>query len=373
MIRIAAATLLAIFVASAALAQPRTLSTQSGPVRVDVVAQGLQHPWGMAFLPDGRLLVTERPGRLRTVAQDGAVSQPIGGVPRVFARGQGGLLDVALSPEFASDRLVYLTFAEPGSGTSAGTALARGRLNDAATALEDVRVLFRQEPKLEGGNHFGSRIAFARDGRIFVTLGERFTFERAQDTSTHLGAVVRIERDGSVPKDNPFVDRPGARPEIWSYGHRNVQGAAIHPETGALWTHEMGPMGGDEVNIALPGRNYGWPLVSWGKHYDGRAIPSPATRPDLAASLHHWTPSIAPSGMAFYVADLFPGWRGSLLAGALAGQALVRLTLDGERVTGEERIAMGARIRDVAVASDGAVWLVTDENNGRVLRLTPQK
>jgi glucose/arabinose dehydrogenase len=349
-------------------AQERVIETELGRVAMETVAGGLEHPWGLAFLPDGRMLVTERPGRLRVISEDGALSEPLAGVPDVAASGQGGLLDVALDPDFASNRLVYLSYAEPGAG-GASTAVARGRLDGGA--LKDVQVIFRQQPKVSGGNHFGSRLVFARDGTLFVTLGERFKFEPAQDLSNHLGTIVRINADGSVPDDNPFVGRTDARPEIWSYGHRNVQGADLHPETGRLWSLEFGPRGGDELNIPEPGRNYGWPLVSWGRHYTFIDIPDPPTRPDLAASIYHWVPAISPSGMAFYTGTLFPDWKGNLLIGGLSSRALVRLTLDGERVTGEERIPMDARIRNVRQGPDGAVYLLTDQDDGGILRLTP--
>jgi aldose sugar dehydrogenase len=349
-------------------AQDRIVRAPSGQVRVETIARGLVHPWGLAFLPDGQMLVTERPGRLRLVSRDGGVSAPLAGVPRVFARGQGGLLDVALAPDFTSSRWVYLSYAEPGGG-GAGTAVARGRLGPAG--LQDVQVIFRQVPKVDGANHFGSRLMLSRDGRLFVTLGDRFKFNPAQDLASHLGKIVRINPDGSVPADNPYARSQGARPEIWSYGHRNVQGAALHPSTGVLWVHEMGPRGGDELTIAQAGRNYGWPLVSWGRHYDGRAIPSPSTRPDLAGSLRQWTPVIAPSGMTFYTGSLFPAWRGSLLIGGLVARGVVRLTLQGQQVTGEERIALGQRIRDVRQGPDGAVYLLTDEASGEILRLSP--
>jgi glucose/arabinose dehydrogenase len=247
--------------------------------------------------------------------------------------------------------------------------VARGRLE--TTGLQDVQVIFRQVPKVDGANHFGSRLVFSRDGRLFVTLGDRFKFNPAQDQASHLGKIVRINPDGSVPADNPFARSQGAQPEIWSYGHRNVQGAALHPTTGVLWVHEMGPRGGDELTIAQAGRNYGWPLVSWGRHYDGRAIPSPSTRPDLAGSLRQWTPVIAPSGMTFYTGNLFPTWRGSLLIGGLVARGVVRLTLQGQQVIGEERIALGQRVRDVRQGPDGAVYVLTDEANGEILRLTP--
>jgi glucose/arabinose dehydrogenase len=350
------------------LAKGNMIDTKQGTIKVEKIAKGLDHPWGLAFLPDGRMLVTEKPGRLRIVTKDGNISEPLQGVPEVFAKGQGGLLDVALDPNFASNGLVYLSYAEPGEGGKAGTAVARGKLGE--TNLDDVEVIFRQKPKVEGENHFGSRLVFAPDGKLFVTLGERFTFEPAQDLSVDLGKIVRINPDGSVPADNPFVGRKDARPEIWSYGHRNVQGAAIHPKTGKLWENEFGPMGGDELNIPEAGRNYGWPVVSWGKHYDGRVIPEPPTHPEFADAIYHWTPVISPSGMTFYTGDAIPAWQGNLLIGGLSSEALVRLTLDGEEVKAEERIPMAARIRDVRQAPDGSVYLLTDEDNGKILRLS---
>jgi aldose sugar dehydrogenase len=341
--------------------------TKAGTIKVETVATGLSHPWGLAFLPDGRMLVTERSGTLRLVSKDGKLSPALSGVPKVVVAGQGGLLDVAIDPDFKSNNLVYLTYSEPGEG-GAGTAVARGKLGE--SGLDGVEVIFRQEPKVEGGNHFGSRLAFAPDGKLFVTLGERFTFTPAQDLTNDLGKIVRLNPDGSVPKDNPFVGRTDARPEIWSYGHRNPQGAAIHPETGKLWETEFGPMGGDELNIPQAGQNYGWPVVSWGSHYDGRAIPKPPSHPEFADAIYHWNPVISPSGITFYTADAIPAWEGNLLIAALSGQAIVRLTLDGEKVVDEERIPMGARIRDVVQGPDGAVYALTDEGNGEILRLT---
>jgi len=349
-------------------AQQREVQTDTGRIVVETLAEDLVHPWGLAFLPDGRMLVTERPGRLRLLSADGKQAALVSGTPEVYARGQGGLLDVAVAPDFATSGLLYLSFAEPGEG-GASTAVARGRLS--GNRLENVEVVFSQQPKVDGGQHFGSRLVFARDGTLFVTTGDRGRFDPAQDLSGHIGKVLRIMPDGSVPPDNPFVGRADVRPEIWSYGHRNAQGATLHPQTGALWIHEMGPRGGDELNLPRRGENYGWPLVSWGDHYSGGNIPDPTTRPDLTDAIRQWTPVIAPSGMTFYQGDLFPAWRGHLLIGGLVARGVVKLSLDGERVTGEERIVLGARIRDVRQGPDGAVYVLTDENDGKLLRLVP--
>jgi glucose/arabinose dehydrogenase len=355
-----------VFLAGAAQAQ--VIQSESGPIAVEQLADGLSHPWGMAFLPDGRLLVTERAGRLRILDPDGKLSDPLPGTPEVVARGQGGLLDVALDPQFETNRLVYLSYAEPGDG-GATTALGRGRLAD--DRVEGFEVLFRKTPRFEGSRHFGGRIVFAPDGTLFLTLGERGQLDPAQDLSNHLGTIVRLNPDGSVPDDNPFVGRGGARPEIWSYGHRNIEGAAIHPETGDLWVVEMGPRGGDELNRPEAGRNYGWPAVSWGKHYDGTDIPDPPTRPEFADAVEHWVPSISPSGLLFYTGDVFPAWRGSALIGALSGRAIVRVTIENQTVTAEEHITMATRIRDLEQAPNGAVYVLTDEADGKVWRLRP--
>lgn len=366
--RIFLAALVGGLMACAPVSAQDQIASQQGPVAVETVVDGLVHPWGLTFLPDGRMLVTERPGRLRLVSPDGTLSPPLSGVPEVFAQGQGGLLDVALDPDFSENRLVYLSYAEPGPG-GASTAVARGRLTEGG--LEGTEVIFRQTPKVSGANHFGSRLAFAPDGTLFVTLGERFKFEPAQELSNTLGTVVRINPDGSIPQDNPFVGRPGAEPEIWSYGHRNIEAAAVHPGTGRLWIGEMGPRGGDELNLPEPGRNYGWPLVSWGEHYDGEDIPDPPARPDLADAIYRWTPVISPSGMIFYTGEAFPAWRGNVLIGSLTQRELVRLTVEGRQVTGEERLGMGARIREVEQGPDGAIYLLTDQDDGKILRLTP--
>jgi aldose sugar dehydrogenase len=336
-----------------------------------VVARGLDRPWGLAFLPDGRMLVTEKVGRMRLVERDGRLGEPLAGVPEVVVSGQGGLLDVVLHPKFADNRLVYWSFSEPGDG-GAGTAVARGRLE--GNRLADVQVIFRQQPKVNGGNHFGSRLVFARDGRLFVGLGDRFgRKDDAQDLSNHLGKVVRLEDDGRVPADNPVVGRAGARPEIWSYGHRNIQGAALHPATGALWTTEHGPQGGDELNVPAAGANHGWPVITHGRNYGiGTKIGEGTEREGIAAPLRVWQPiSIAPSGMAFITSERYTGWKGSLVIGALRGQKLVRLELDGQRVIKEEALleGQGLRFRDVRQGLDGWLYALTDSGDGTILRL----
>ncbi len=339
------------------------------------VADGLSHPWAVTPLPDGRVLVTERAGRLRVISQAGVVSEPVAGLPAVDARGQGGLLDVELSPSFASDRLIYWSYSEARDGGN-GTSVARGRLSDDAARVENVQVIFRQMPAFDSQGHFGSRLVFDRQGRLYVTLGDRQRTEAremVQDSSNHFGKIVRINADGSVPTDNPFVGRDGVRPEIWSTGHRNIQGAALHPETGVLWEVEHGPRGGDELNVVQPGRNYGWPITSYGIEYRGGAINEGiAVRDGLEQPIYYWDPVIAPGGMIFYRGDLFP-WRGDLLIAGLNTRTVVRLELEGERVVGEERLIAGehGRVRDIAEAADGSLWIVTDEDNGRLLRLTP--
>ena len=351
--------------------QVGSVMTEAGALAIQNIAGGLDHPWGMAFLPDGRLLVTERPGNLRIIDREGRKSKPVKGTPTVYAQGQGGLLDVALDPDFATNRFVYLSFAEPGPGGSAASAVGRGRLQN--DSIVGFQTLFRQEPWITGPYHFGSRIAFGPQGHLFLTLGERFQFQPAQDLSNHLGTVIRINRDGSIPKDNPFVGKANAEDAIWSYGHRNIESAAIHPQTGELWVAEMGPLGGDELNLPKAGRNYGWPVVSWGINYDGSDIPNPPTHPQFADALKVWRTVIAPSGMAFYTGDTFPAWRGSALIGGLVTHGLVRVKTDGQKVTGEERIPLQARIRDVKQGPDGLVYVLTDETDGNVWRLAPLK
>ena len=363
-----------VVVASLAFCAPSFADTPAvdDGIELVTVTSGLEHPWGMAFMPDGRVLVTERPGRLRVIERDGKAGAPITGVPVVDATGQGGLLDVALDPAFAKNRLVYVSYAEPRDGGN-GTSVARGVLEGGS--LNSVQVIFRQQPTMQGGHHFGSRLVFARDGRLFVTLGERNTGRaHAQTLDSDLGKIVRINPDGSIPPDNPFVGRKGALPEIWSYGHRNVQGAALHPVTGELWANEHGPKGGDELNRVLPGRNYGWPTVSYGTEYSGVKISDSGTAPGIEPPVHYWVPSIATSGLMFYTGDGFPAWRGSAFVGGLKSQQLVRLRLDGPRVVEEERLLRGVvkeRVRDVEQGPDGYIYLLTDEDNGRLLRLQP--
>jgi glucose/arabinose dehydrogenase len=348
-----------------------TPASVAGVVQAQTVVKGLEHPWGLEFLPDNRMLVTERPGRLRIVTPDGRVSDPLTGVPQVYASGQGGLLDVALSPTFDKDRLVYLSFAEAGVG-GAGTAVARGRLGE--RGLENTQVIWRQQPKVGGNGHFGSRIVFRPDGTLFVTLGERFSHsDRAQDLSTTLGKVVRINPDGSAPRDNPFVNRDGARPEIWSYGHRNVQAAALHPDTGQLWTVEHGARGGDELNHPEAGKNYGWPVISYGTHYTLLKIGEGTAKPGMEQPVYYWDPVIAPSGMAVYTGELFAGWKNSFLIGSLTPGGLVRLVMKDGKVAQEERYLgeLRERIRDVRQALDGSLYLLTDARDGQILRVTP--
>jgi glucose/arabinose dehydrogenase len=342
------------------------------PGRQVDVARGLEHPWGLAFLPDGRMLVTERPGRLRIVSKDGELSQPLSGVPRVLARDQGGLLDVALSPSFAQDRYVYLSFAEPGDGGAGSTAVARGRLGD--RGLDDTQVIWRQQPKVVSAKHWGSRLVFRPDGTLFVTLGERYMFsEHAQNLNDTIGKIIRINADGSVPRDNPFVGREGARPEIWSYGHRNVQAATLDAQ-GQLWTVEHGARGGDELNTPQAGKNYGWPVITYGVDYSGARIGVGTSRPGMEQPVYYWDPVIAPSGATFYTADRFPDWKGDLLVGSLQPGRLVRLKLANGKVTREDRyvIAPGERVRDVVQGPDGLVYVLTDHPQGRIVRLEPR-
>lgn len=363
-------------VAVAHTAEPKFPSS-AGDISVQTIASGLVHPWSLAFLPDGRMLVTERPGRMRIVSRNGQLAPPLGNVPRVFTSGQGGLLDVILDRDFAQNRTIYFSYAEP-FGRGGRTALARAQLDDSETPrLSDVKIIYRQQGPASSGNHFGSRIVQASDGNLFVTNGEHFTDrDMAQTLDNDLGKIVRITTDGAPAPGNPFSDKPGARPEIWSYGHRNPQGLAVNPADGKLWEQEHGPMGGDEINLITPGHNYGWPLVCYGVNYDGTPVGTgKATMKGVDDPLWHWTPSIAPSGMAFYTGDLFPGWKGSLFNGALKSQMLVRLELKGDKVVREERLLqdLHERIRDVRQGPDGALYLLTDNPSGRVLRIAPTR
>jgi glucose/arabinose dehydrogenase len=352
-------------------AEPVT-SSEEHAFRVTIVTRGLEHPWGLAFLPDGRRLVTERPGRLRLVAADGTLDpRPVAGLPPMVAHGQGGLLDVALHPQFAENGLVYLSYAARGEG-GIGAEVARGRLVE--HRLEDVKVLFRQQPRSSGGRHFGSRLVFDRQGHLYITLGDRGEQDRAQKLDDLAGKIVRLTADGQIPADNPFANRTGARPEIYSLGNRNVQGAALHPLTGELWAHEHGPQGGDEVNVIRAGRNYGWPVITYGVEYViGTKIGEGTHKPGMEQPLHVWVPSIAPSGMAFYQGDRFPRWRGDLFVGALKDQMLVRLRFGGEKVIKEERLIEDrlGRIRDVRAGPDGYLYLLTDARDGVIARLEP--
>ena len=347
--------------------------TSEGAMAHTVVASGLVEPWGLALLPDGRWLVTERPGRLRIVTAEGAVGEPLAGLPAVDARGQGGLLDVVVGPTFATDRLIYWSYAEPRDGGNA-TSVARGRLSEDGSRVEAVQVIFRALPTYDGALHYGSSLAFGPDGKLFVTLGERSDAPmrpQAQDLGSHMGKTIRINADGSVPADNPFVGREGALPEIWSLGHRNVQGIAIAPN-GDVWTVEHGTRGGDELNHDRAGLNYGWPVIAYGVEYRGAPINEGLTaRESMEQPVYYWDPVIAPGGMTFYDGAMFPGWRGNLLVAALKEKHIARLVLDDGRVVGEERLMtdLGERVRDVAVAPDGAVWAITDEADGKLVRL----
>jgi glucose/arabinose dehydrogenase len=343
--------------------------------RIETVATGLDHPWSLAWLPDGRMLVTERPGRLRLVSPQGALSAPVTGAPAVRAQDTGGLLDIALDPAFAANHLVYLTYLEP-RALGAGIAVARARLRDdaAAPALEDFTVIFRADPGVANALNVGSRLAFGPDGLLYVTLGDRMTeSEQAQDLGSDLGKVVRIAPDGSIPADNPFAGQPGARPEIFSLGHRNAEGLAFDAARGVLWEHENGPKGGDKINLIRPGANYGWPEITYGADYTGEPIGSGTQKPGMAQPVYYWDPSIAPSGLAVYNGELFPGWKGDLLVGALKGRRLVRLQIRDGRVASEEVLLteLNERIRDVRQGPDGAVYILTDNAAGRILRLTP--
>jgi glucose/arabinose dehydrogenase len=367
--RAAALACAALVATSGASAQ--TFRSDEHSFRVVRLVEGLDHPWSLAFLPDGTMLVSERPGRLRVVRDGRLQPQPVAGLPEVAEYGQGGLFDVVLHPRYAENRLVYLAYAARGAD-GVGTELARGRFT--GTRLENVELLFRQAPKGHTGRHFGGRIVFDRAGYVYLTLGDRGEMPRAQKPDDHAGSVIRLHDDGRVPQDNPFVGKPGWKTEKYTLGNRNLQGAALHPVTGVLWTHEHGPQGGDEVNIIRAGVNYGWPVITYGVNYGtGTKIGEGAAKPGMAQPLYYWVPSIAPSGMAFYTGDKFPRWKGDLFVGALKDQLLVRLRLDGEKVVREERLLQGVlgRIRDVRSGPDGYLYLLTDSSDGVLARLEP--
>lgn len=343
-------------------------------VSVETVAKGLENPWGMQFLPDGRLLVTERPGRMRIVAKDGTLSKPIAGLPEVAAYGQGGLLDVLLAPDFDETGIIYFSYGEPREGDKNATSVARAKLvlDGDGGHLEDVKVIFRQQPAMKSKYHFGSRLVWARDGTLFITTGERNHMrDEAQNPANTIGKVVRINPDGSIPDDNPKLE--GWAPEVWSIGHRNIQGAALHPNTGQLFTVEHGPRGGDELNLTLKGKNYGWPVITYGINYDGSIITDITEKEGLEQPVYYWVPSIATSGLAFYDGDLFPEWKGNVFVGGLGGEHLERLVLEDDKVVAAEILldGRGDRIRDVRQGPDGALWLLTDHKNGEVLRVAP--
>ena len=368
----AALALAIAIIAGGPAAQAQIVRSEAHDFRLVRLVEGLEHPWGLAFLPDGRMLVTERPGRLRVVGKDHKLdAEPVAGLPAITPHGQGGLMDVATHPRFAENSLVYVSYAARSEG-GVSTEVARGRLS--GRRLEDLQVLFRQLPKSGGGRHFGSRLVFDRAGFLYVTLGDRGEMERAQKPDDHAGSVIRLHDDGRVPQDNPFVGKPGWKPEKYTLGNRNIQGAALHPQTGLLWTHEHGPQGGDEINVIRAGVNYGWPVITYGVQYViGTRIGEGTHKTGMAQPLHYWVPSIAPSGMAFYTGDRFPRWRGDLFVGALRDQMLVRLKLDGEKVIAEERMLKGAlgRIRDVRNGPDGLIYLLTDDPRGVLARLEP--
>jgi len=363
------ALLLFLALPLAGLAQ--TFRTDDAAFRLVKVVEGLEYPWSLAFLPDGRVLVTEKDGRLRSITGGRLDAQPIEGLPRTERYGQGGLLEVAIHPQFEKNQLVYLSYSAR-AADGVGTELARARL--AGNRLEDLQVLFRQSPKGHAGQHFGGRIVFDRDGYLYLTLGDRGEMQRAQLPDDHAGSVIRLHDDGRVPKDNPFVKKSGWKPEKFTLGNRNMQGAALHPMTGELWTHEHGPQGGDEVNIIRAGVNYGWPVITYGRNYGiGTKIGEGTEKEGMAQPLHKWVPSIAPSGMAFYTGDKFPRWRGNLFVGALRDRMLVRLVVDGKQVLKEERLLKNAigRIRDVRMGPDGFLYLLNDDSDAALYRLEP--
>ncbi|WP_036186397.1 PQQ-dependent sugar dehydrogenase [Marinimicrobium agarilyticum] len=368
--------------ASACLADDSamTVETEKADLKVTRITDGLKNPWGLTFLPNGDMLVTERAGQMRVVTPAGEKGPALKGLPEIASRGQGGLLDVALDPDFSENRWVYFSFSEPGKDGKTSTAVARGKLlADAMDQLSEVEVIFSQKPKVNSNGHFGSRLVFRDDGTLFITMGDRqqdFEDNYPQELDSHIGTVARINPDGSVPEDNPFVDTKGALPEIWSYGHRNVQGADLHPQTRELWTGEHGPQGGDEINITLAGNNYGWPIITYGEQYGGGEIGTGTHKEGMEQPVHYWVPSIANCGMTFYTGDQFPQWKGNLLVTSLKFQLVSRLELDGEKVTHEERFfdeSIGKRLRDIVQGPDGNLYLLTDDSNGAIIKVEPAK
>lgn len=357
-----------------AQAKPVNVKTENGNIRVNTIAEGLENVWSIAFLPEGKMLVTEKPGRMRVVTLDGKVGEPLQGLPAIYNQGQAGLLDVVLSPDFATSKKIYFSYSEPGEKGTNSTAVSHAILN--GNKLEKVTRIFSQSPKIDSNNHFGSRLVWAGDGTLFVTLGDRYSEkDQAQTLDNHLGKVIRIGADGSVPKDNPFVKTPGAMPEIWSYGHRNVQGAAINPLTKKLWTGEHGPQGGDELNIDEAAKNYGWPVITYGENYGGGKIGEGTHKEGMEQPAYKWVPSIATAGFIFYTGEKFPQWKNNILLTSLREQTLVRLVLDGDKIIKEERLLkneVGQRLRSVVQGPDGLIYLATDESDGKILQLSPQ-
>ena len=359
-------------------AAPITVKTEVGNVQVKTIAEGLENVWGMVFLPDGNMLVTERAGRMRIVSADGKLGEPLSGLPKIFAQGQGGLLDVVLAPDFATSKKIYFSYSEPGEDSESklnSTAVSFATLN--GNKLENLTRVFSQQPKVDSGNHFGSRLVWAPDGTLFITLGERYSEkDKAQTLDNHQGKVVRINADGSVPKDNPFVKTAGALPEIWSYGHRNMQGAALNPTTKELWTGEHGPQGGDELNIDRAAKNYGWPVITYGENYGGGKIGEGTHKEGMEQPIYKWVPSIATGGFIFYTGDKFPQWKNNILLASLKDKTLVRLVVDGEKITKEERMLtkeLDQRLRQVVQGPDGLVYLLTDEAKSNIYQLSPKK
>ena len=352
----------------------KTIVTETGKIQVKTLAEGLSNLWGLAFLPDGRMLVTERKGAMRIVSPEGKVGEPLAGLPAISAQGQGGLLDVVLAPDFATSKKIYFSYSEPGTqGSLKSTAVAHAILN--GNNLDKVTRIFSQQPKVSGNNHYGSRLVWAADGTLFVTLGDRYTEkDRAQTLDNHMGKVIRINADGSIPEDNPFVKTAGALPEIWSYGHRNVQGAAINPLTNKLWTGEHGPQGGDELNLDLAGKNYGWPIITYGENYGGGKIGEGTHKAGMEQPVYKWVPSIATCGFIFYTGDKFPQWKNNILLASLREQSLVRLVVEKDKIVKEERMLakeIGERLRHVVQGPDGLVYLITDESDGKIFQISP--